>query len=117
MLFSVCITRNSETICTIDLKLHRFDAEGMKMRTSIFYIHPNQPNYDPNHLKRGHLTKRKVGVSVSCGHIFLVFYLFIFFSDVVMASHGGDETKTISYMSKFLKYAPERAGGGGRKEN
>ena len=34
-----------------------------------------------------------------------------------MASHGGDETKTTSYMSKFLKYAPERAGGGGRKEN
>ena len=34
-----------------------------------------------------------------------------------MASHGGDETKTISYMSKFLKYAPERAGGGGRKKN
>ena len=33
-----------------------------------------------------------------------------------MASHGGDETKTISYMSKFLKYAPERAGGGGRKK-
>ena len=33
-----------------------------------------------------------------------------------MASHDGDETKTISYMSKFLKYAPERAGGGGRKE-
>ena len=32
-----------------------------------------------------------------------------------MASHGGDETKTTSYMSKFLKYAPERAGGGGRK--
>ena len=48
---------------------------------------------------------------MSCGHIFLVFYLFIFFSDVVMASHGGDETKTISYKSKFLKYAPERAGG------
>ena len=49
--------------------------------------------------------------------IFGVFYLFIYlFSDVVMASHGGDETKTISYMSKFLKYAPERAGGGGRKE-
>ena len=39
-----------------------------------------------------------------------------FFSDVVMASHGGDETKTISYMSKFLKYAPEKAGGGRRKE-
>ena len=54
---------------------------------------------------------------MSCGHIFLVFYLFIFFSDVVMASHGGDETKTISYISKFLKYAPEKAGGGGRKEN
>ena len=48
---------------------------------------------------------------------FLVFYL-SFFSEVVMASHGGDETKTISYMSKFSKYAPERAGGGGgRKEN
>ena len=47
---------------------------------------------------------------------FLLIYLF-FFSDVVMASHGGDETKTISDMSKFLKYAPERAGGGGRKEN
>ena len=41
--------------------------------------------------------------------------IYVFFSDVVMASHGGDET--ISYMSKFLKYAPERAGGGGRKEN
>ena len=53
---------------------------------------------------------------MSCGHIFLVFYLF-FFSDVVMASHGGDETKAISYMPKDLKYAPERAGGGGRKEN
>ena len=53
---------------------------------------------------------------MSCGHIFLGFYL-SFFSDVVMASHGGDDTKTISYMSKFLKYAPERAGGGGRKEN
>ena len=28
-----------------------------------------------------------------------------------MPSHGGDETKTTSYMymSKFLKYAPERA--------
>ena len=46
---------------------------------------------------------------------FLLIHLF--FSDVVMASHGGDETKTTSYMSKFLKYAPERAGGGGRKEN
>ena len=45
---------------------------------------------------------------------FLLIYLF--FSDVVMTSHGGDETKTISYMSKFLKYAPERAGGDGRKE-
>ena len=47
------------------------------------------------------------------------FYLLIifFFSDVVMASHGGDETKTISYLSKFLKYAPERADGDGRKEN
>ena len=33
-----------------------------------------------------------------------------------MASHGGDETKTTSYMSKFLKYAPERSGGGGRKK-
>ena len=88
------------------------------MRTSIFFIHPNQPNHDPNHLKRGHLTMRKVGASVSCGHIFLVFYLFIFFfSDVVMASHSGDETKTTSYLSKLLKYAPERAGGGGRKEN
>ena len=55
---------------------------------------------------------------MSCGHIFLVFlHIYLFFSDVVMASHGGDETKTISYMSKFLKYAPERAGGGGRKEN
>ena len=55
---------------------------------------------------------------MSCGHIFLVFLLvYLSFSDVVMASHGGDETKTISYMSKFLKYAPERAGGGGRKEN
>ena len=95
----------------------------------MFFIHPNQPNYDPNHLKRGHLTKRKVGASVSCGHIFLVFFTYLsvfsdvvmashlFFSDVVMASHGGDETKTTSYMSKFLKYAPERAGGGGRKEN
>ena len=47
--------------------------------------------------------------------VFLFFYLF-FFSDVVMESHGGDETKTISYMSKFLKYVPERAGEGGRKE-
>ena len=46
---------------------------------------------------------------------FLLIYLF--FSDVVMAFHGGDETKTTSYMSKFLKYAPERAGGGGKKEN
>ena len=54
---------------------------------------------------------------MSCGHIFLVFYLCFFFSDVVMASHGGDETKTFSYMSKFLKYAPERAGGSGRKGN
>ena len=45
------------------------------------------------------------------------FYLFIFFSDVVMAFLGGEETKTTSYMSKFLKYAPERAGGGGKKEN
>ena len=56
---------------------------------------------------------------MACGHVFLVFYLFIFyfFSNVVMVSHGGDETKTTSYMSKFLKYAPERAGGGGRKEN
>ena len=55
---------------------------------------------------------------MSCGHIFLVLYLFIFFfSDVVMASHSGDETKTTSYLSKFLKYAPERAGGGGRQEN
>ena len=54
---------------------------------------------------------------MSCGHIFLVFYLFIFFSDVVMAFHSGDEIKTTSYLSKFLKYAPERAGGGGRKEN
>ena len=55
---------------------------------------------------------------MSCGHIFLVFLLiYLFFTDVVMASHGGDKTKTISYMSKFLKYAPERAGGGGRKEN
>ena len=54
---------------------------------------------------------------MSCGHIFLVFLLiYLFFSDVVMAFHGGDETKTISYMSKFLKYAPERAGGGGRKK-
>ena len=43
--------------------------------------------------------------------------IYLFFTDVVMASHGGDETKTISYMSKFLKYAPERAGGGGGKEN
>ena len=43
--------------------------------------------------------------------------IYPFFSDVVMASHGGAETKTISYMSKFLKYAPEMAGGGGRKEN
>ena len=33
-----------------------------------------------------------------------------------MASHGGDETKTISYMSKFLKYAPERAGVVGEKK-
>ena len=31
---------------------------------------------------------------------------------MVIASHGGDETKTISCMSKFLKYAPERAGVG-----
>ena len=55
---------------------------------------------------------------MSCGHIFLVFLLiYLFFSDVVMASHGRDETKTISYMSKFLKYSPEKAGGGGRKEN
>ena len=54
---------------------------------------------------------------MACGHVFLVFYLSFIFSDVVMASHGGDETKTTSYMSKFLKYAPERAGGGGRKEN
>ena len=49
---------------------------------------------------------------------FFYFFTYLcFFSDVVMASHGGDETKTISYTSKFLKYAPERAGGGGRKEN
>ena len=54
---------------------------------------------------------------MSCGHIFLVFTYLSFFSDVVIASHGRDETKTISYMSKFLKYAPEKAGGGGRKEN
>ena len=55
---------------------------------------------------------------MSCGHIFLVFLLiYLFFSDVVMASNGGDETKTTNYTSKFLKYAPERAGGGGRKEN
>ena len=55
---------------------------------------------------------------MSCGHIFSSFlFIYLFFSDVVMASHGGDETKTISYMSKFLKYASERAGGDGRKEN
>ena len=55
---------------------------------------------------------------MSCGHIFSSFFTYLsFFSDVVMASHSGDETKTTSYLSKFLKYAPERAGGGGRKEN
>ena len=52
---------------------------------------------------------------MSCGHIFLIFYLFMFFFQ--MWSWRGDETKPISHMSKFLKYAPERAGGGGRKEN
>ena len=88
------------------------------MRTSIFFIHPNQPNYDPNHLKRGHLTKRKLGsICVLWIHFSSFLLIYLFFSDMVMASHVGDEIKTISYMSKFLKYAPEKAGGGGRKEN
>ena len=60
-------------------------------------------------------------VSAVAGHhampAALLFTYYLFFSDVVMASHGGDETKTISYLSKFLKYAPERADGDGRKEN
>ena len=66
-------------------------------------------------------TVTSLDVSAVAGHhampAALLFTYLSFFSDVVMASHGGDETKTIRYMSKFLKYAPERACGGGRKEN
>ena len=83
-----------------------------------FFIHPNQPNYDPNHLKKGSLDKEEGGgICVLWTHFSSFLLIYLFFADVVMASHGGDETKTISFMSKFLKYAPERAGGGGRKEN
>ena len=71
-------TAAPETICTIDLT-SQICCLGYEDAHLHVFIHPNQPNYDPNHLKRGHLTKRKVGASVSCGHIFLVFYLFTFF--------------------------------------
>ena len=79
MLFSVCITRNSENHLYNRLETSQICCLGYEDAHLHFFIHPNQPNYDPNHLKRGHFTKRKVGASVSCGHIFLVFYLFIFF--------------------------------------
>lgn len=34
-----------------------------------------------------------------------------------MASHNVGETSVEAEIKKFLKYAPERSGGGGRKKN
>ena len=88
------------------------------MRTFIFsFIQTNRIMTQP--LKKGSLDKKEGGgIYVLWTHFSSFFFTYLcFFSDVVMASHGGEETKTFSYMSKFLKYAQERAGGGGRKEN
>ena len=37
-------------------------------------------------------------------------------SDAVLSSFDTTTTKVDEYMAKYLKYAPERIGGGGRKK-
>ena len=83
----------------------------------LHFFHSSKPTeLWPQPLKKGSLDKEEGGGIYVLWTHFSSFYL-CFFSDVVMTSHNGDETKTIGYMSKFLKCAPEKAGGGGRKEN
>lgn len=42
--------------------------------------------------------------------------LFFFSSDAVFSSFDTTTTKINEHMAKYLKYAPERMGGGGRKK-
>ena len=42
---------------------------------------------------------------------------FLLFLEVALQTHKGTENDIIQICSRLLKYAPDRKGGGGRKEN
>lgn len=53
-----------------------------------------------------------------CGKLpFCKTQLFQVICDAVINTHNTTHTKVLETMSKFLKYAPERMGGGGRKRS